>query len=384
MTPPVGGQHALRHDALPLAEKIGKDAAKIHLRRLRRVGDGEAHAAVVGAHHRALRDQPAEAHARSGRERLLGELGRRIEEHDLVAEREEHERRGDGEHRAGAGDHGEPPLFARHGVAAPAGVTPRSAMQRLDALRGRAASRTPASAARAASAAASVPAEHDIGADQPQPALDVVGLVLQPRREPAHHAVDHRGLVAGRHALRGRDLLLRRTRARRFAGRDARQRLCDRRPPGRIGGRLRQKRRAARSAASSALALLLGGERQDRSAGRAPAGSSALRRLEGGARLGGHDAALRREDRLAEPGLPRRRRAEQADRVPIGLRRVRRRGRGADRPARSPPSRGRPRDSRQDAPRPSRSASRCRRARPARKGARRAAAPGRLGAPRPR
>ena len=42
-----------------------------------------------------------------------------------------------------------------------------------------------------------------------------------------------------------------------------------------------------------------------------------VRRLEGSARLGGHDAALGGEDGLAEPALPRRRRPEQADGVAV-------------------------------------------------------------------
>src|SRR6185312_2529425 len=49
-------------------------------------------------------------------------------------------------------------------------------------------------------------AEHDIGAQEALPTLDVAAVLLQFVRQPRDHAADHRGAVLLAHLLRGRDL----------------------------------------------------------------------------------------------------------------------------------------------------------------------------------
>src|SRR5690606_39393020 len=48
-----------------------------------------------------------------------------------------------------------------------------------------------------------VPAHHRIGARQPQPAIQIAGILVQPRRESRHHAFDHRLPFIRRHRGRG-------------------------------------------------------------------------------------------------------------------------------------------------------------------------------------
>ena len=86
-----------------------------HQHRFVAVGYLEANAEIVAAHERAGLDQAAEADARARRDLFLKHVGRRVEEHDRVVERIEHEPGRKPEHAEARADQGQPPLLARHG-----------------------------------------------------------------------------------------------------------------------------------------------------------------------------------------------------------------------------------------------------------------------------
>ena len=101
----VGPELALRHDALALAEEVGQDAAIDDRHALRGVGDDELHRDAVGlALDAALLDQPADAEGAALRRFVRRDLRGREEEHQVLLERVQHERRRDAERRDAGGD----------------------------------------------------------------------------------------------------------------------------------------------------------------------------------------------------------------------------------------------------------------------------------------
>ncbi len=118
----VGAEHARRierafgDDALPLAEQIRQDALVGDRQRRAAVGDGEGHREIVAALQRALLHQAAEAETLAGTEMLLGDHRRRREEHDGIAQRVQHQARGDREHDERAADQCQTPLLPGHGA----------------------------------------------------------------------------------------------------------------------------------------------------------------------------------------------------------------------------------------------------------------------------
>ncbi len=83
--------HALRHHALPFTKQIGKDAAIADAHHVLAVGDVECRIHVLADDGAGLH-QSAEPDAGAGRQLLLDHVGRRIEEHDGIAQRGQHER----------------------------------------------------------------------------------------------------------------------------------------------------------------------------------------------------------------------------------------------------------------------------------------------------
>ena len=100
-------------DALPFAEEVRQQAGVGDVEILRAVGDGEGDilAALDDA---AFLHQPADAQPRVRGHLLLSEFGGRVEEDDIVAQREQHQPGGDAERREGADDKCQSLAFARH------------------------------------------------------------------------------------------------------------------------------------------------------------------------------------------------------------------------------------------------------------------------------
>ena len=103
-------------------------------------------------------------------------------------------------------------------------------------------------------------AHHHIGANQPQPSLDVVAILLQPRRQPVDHAADHRAAIGLIHVLGGGHGVIRQRR--RGCAADTYQRGLNQRPPWRIARRFRQHRSPDRCGIGVA-AVLLGGNAKE-------------------------------------------------------------------------------------------------------------------------
>ena len=109
-----GIERAFGDDALPFAEQVRQNSLVGDRQRGAAVGDAEIDREIVAAHQRARLHQAAEAEPLAGRDLLLGRHRRRGKEHDGIAHRVQHQRRGDGEHRERTADHGQTPLLARH------------------------------------------------------------------------------------------------------------------------------------------------------------------------------------------------------------------------------------------------------------------------------
>src|ERR1700722_422008 len=138
---------ALGDHALPFAEQVGHDAAVADQNVLVAVGHLEAELQIVAALQAAHLHHAAEAHALAWRGLVLGDIGRRIEEHDRVAQRTEHQRYREGEHAETRSDQNEPPVFACHEPSSPSSLVNSPMRRRLSLL--------PASALRALAAAPS-------------------------------------------------------------------------------------------------------------------------------------------------------------------------------------------------------------------------------------
>src|SRR5690606_30555293 len=88
-------ERTLRDDAATLLEQVGQDAGERDLDRPGVVGHGERdRGAVADPFHAVGDDQPADPERLAPRGLAVGDLRRRIEEHQIAAERVEHERGG--------------------------------------------------------------------------------------------------------------------------------------------------------------------------------------------------------------------------------------------------------------------------------------------------
>ena len=112
-------ERALGDDALPFAEQIGQHALIGHRDLVLAVGHFEADAQVVAANDAAVFHQSAEPDARAGPDVLFGNVARRIEEYDGIAERVEHQRNRDRQHAEPGADQNQASLLARHLYRAP-------------------------------------------------------------------------------------------------------------------------------------------------------------------------------------------------------------------------------------------------------------------------
>ena len=102
------------YSALPFAEQVGQDALIRDLYLAVAVDDLEANSQIIVAHEAAGLHQSAEPDARARRDVLLRHVARRIEKHDGIAERVEHERNRHGEHADAAADQNEASPLAGH------------------------------------------------------------------------------------------------------------------------------------------------------------------------------------------------------------------------------------------------------------------------------
>ena len=117
---------------------------------------------------RAGLDKSAKPDAAAGLYVLLHHVGRRIEEHDGILQRAQHQHGGERQHAEAAADQNETPLLACHALA----FEPQSLdrfVQTPQAV-GIAFQRAPRVAGRCARLL--LVAEHHIGAQKPQPAID--------------------------------------------------------------------------------------------------------------------------------------------------------------------------------------------------------------------
>jgi hypothetical protein len=110
----VCAQLPLRNHALALAEQVRQRAAVDHGDGFRRVGDHEAHLHAF-ALHAALLHHAADAESAPLRRLVGGDLRGREEEHQVLLEGGEHQRRGDAQRRE-AGRDGDETLVTRFHV----------------------------------------------------------------------------------------------------------------------------------------------------------------------------------------------------------------------------------------------------------------------------
>src|SRR5262249_39505499 len=78
------------------------------------VGDGKAHRKILPAYDAAFLYQTTEAKPRARLEVLLGQIGRRIEKHDRILERTQHQAHGEREHAECRSDQNQSSLLAGH------------------------------------------------------------------------------------------------------------------------------------------------------------------------------------------------------------------------------------------------------------------------------
>jgi hypothetical protein len=107
-------ERTFRHDALPFAEQVRQHALIADGNVPLAVGHFEPHRKIIAVHQRAVLDQPAKPDSRPPPDVLLHDVARRIEEHDRIAKRVEHQRSRDGQHAEAAADQNEAPLLASH------------------------------------------------------------------------------------------------------------------------------------------------------------------------------------------------------------------------------------------------------------------------------
>src|ERR1700733_11095329 len=107
-------ERAFGYDALPFAEQIGQNSLIGHRNFSLAVGDFKTDAQIIAVHEAAVFDQAAEPDTRTGIDVLFHHVARRIEKHDGVAERIEHERDSNAQHAKPAADQNETSLFAGH------------------------------------------------------------------------------------------------------------------------------------------------------------------------------------------------------------------------------------------------------------------------------
>ena len=107
-------ERPFRHDPLPFAEQVRQDALKGDRNGTVAVGHLEAHRECVSFGNAAGRDEASEADAGAGRDVLLGDIGRRVEEDDRILERAEHEQNRDQEDAETRGDQDNAALLPRH------------------------------------------------------------------------------------------------------------------------------------------------------------------------------------------------------------------------------------------------------------------------------
>ena len=112
---------------LPFAKQVGQHALIGDRQFTLAVGHLETNFQIVAAHQAARLHQSAEPDARAGGDVLLGDIARRIEEHNGIAQRPEHQRDRNRQHRKTAADQNETPPLARHccGVRMIPAVSPR-------------------------------------------------------------------------------------------------------------------------------------------------------------------------------------------------------------------------------------------------------------------
>src|ERR1041385_4113062 len=89
---------SLGDDALPLAEQVGHDAYVADRNVLVAVGHLEADLQIVATLEATRLHHAAEANALSRHGLVIGYVGRRIEEHDRLAQRAEYQRNRKGQH----------------------------------------------------------------------------------------------------------------------------------------------------------------------------------------------------------------------------------------------------------------------------------------------
>ena len=118
----VGLEHAGRVErafgdhALPFAEQVRENSLIGHRQGRAAIGDLEADREIVAAHQRAVLHQAAEPEPLARRNMFFGRHRRRREEHDGIAQRVQHQRRRNRQHRERSADHRQPPLPARHAL----------------------------------------------------------------------------------------------------------------------------------------------------------------------------------------------------------------------------------------------------------------------------
>ena len=117
-------QRAFGDDALPFPEQVGQHALIGDRYLAVAVGDVETDFQIVAAHQASGLHQAAEPHAGAGGDALLRDVARRIEEHDGIAKRVEHQRHRNGEHAERAADQDEASPLASHGWRFPGMVSP--------------------------------------------------------------------------------------------------------------------------------------------------------------------------------------------------------------------------------------------------------------------
>ncbi len=110
-------EHAFGDNALPFAEEIGQQAGIADHCPGLAICHGEADALVGTTLDRTGLDQAAEAQACAGREALLDDLGRAIEEDDRIPQRIGDEAGRKTKNDAGRGDHHEATLLAGEALA---------------------------------------------------------------------------------------------------------------------------------------------------------------------------------------------------------------------------------------------------------------------------
>jgi len=112
---PIRAELAFGNDPLPFAEEIRQQTLIDNREIARAVGDAERELAPVRTAREAVRlDQPADPHPPIGGDGFDLEVARAVEEYEVVAERDQHQRGCPAQRRHSERQQSQPLLFAGH------------------------------------------------------------------------------------------------------------------------------------------------------------------------------------------------------------------------------------------------------------------------------